>query len=259
MSAVLHRRAIITHRDRSALPHVVLRWALAMLCALAAGSVVYLARPALDRPVADVDVEGQFAHMDPQQIVAAAALPSGVRLFDVSLATVQRHIEQLPWVASASVTRRWPATLDVRVTERQAIARWGADGLVDRHGDLFYPPNGVSQDRQLASLPRLDGMAGHQGQVLGAWEILAPALKSTPLALASLSQNARGGLLAQTIGGIALHLGTTSPEHQLRLLQTTILPLLADKLAGVTAIDMRYANGFAVAGGPAPVAPRRNT
>lgn len=259
MSAVLHRRAVVSHRDRAALPYVVLRCALAMLCAMAAGSAVYLARPALDRPVSEVDVEGHFVYLTPQQIVAASALPAGVRLFDVRLAAVQRHIEALPWVASASVTRRWPAMLDVRVTERRAVARWGAGGLVDRRGELFYPSVAIAQDRQLASLPRLDGMAGHQEQVLDAWKLLAPALKATPLALASLSQNARGGLLAQTVGGIALHLGATSPERQLRLLQSTVLPLLGGKLAGVTAIDMRYANGFAVAGGAAPAAPGRNT
>lgn len=69
---------------------------------------------------------------------AAAAVRFGEAMVTVDADTVERAVEQLPWVAAASVKRSWPGTITVQVDERTASAAI-ADGqqrwlLIDAGG-----------------------------------------------------------------------------------------------------------------------------
>ncbi|CAN5193578.1 hypothetical protein BH23ACT9_BH23ACT9_37310 [soil metagenome] len=78
-----------------------------------------------------------------QQIVASAlTVASGDNVMDVDLAAVRTEVERLPWVSGATVTRRLPSTVEVRVAMHRpvAVATFGeglylltADGLVTEH------------------------------------------------------------------------------------------------------------------------------
>lgn len=234
------------------LPRTVLRVALSLLYVLALGVAVHALQPALNRPVSAIDVRGQLTHLTPREIAAAAAVAPGTRLFDVGLTRVRERVEALPWVASAAVTRRWPGALEVSVVERQPIARWGTAALLDRQGRAFTPASHDLSAAQRAALPALSGEAGHEDDVLAAWNELAPALAMTPLAIASLSEDDRGGFSAVTSSGITLRLGSGDPARRLPMIRDAVLPALGGKLAGVGTIDLRYTNGFAVASRGAP-------
>lgn len=82
------------------------------------------------------------------RVAAAADGALHQPIVSVDTAAVTRRVGRLPWVASARVDKRWPATLVVTVVERVAVAQV-ADGsrwaLVDRTG------------RVLAVLPHRDG------------------------------------------------------------------------------------------------------
>ncbi|HEU0198266.1 MAG TPA: FtsQ-type POTRA domain-containing protein [Nevskiaceae bacterium] len=260
MSAVREWTSGASRDDVSALPRAILRAALVVLCLLASGVLVYQLRPALNRPVVQLDVTGHFTHLRAQQIAAAAAVTPGTRLFDVSLTAVQARVQALPWVATAIVRRRWPTGLDVVVTERRAVARWGTTALLDAQGHIFTPPASDLSAPGLQALPSLAGGTDQADDVLAAWQALAPALASTPLALAGLTENSRGGFDALTRSGIALHLGPGDPLAHLGVIRRAVLPALAGKLATVAAIDLRYSNGFAVAPRlAAPISPKRKT
>ncbi|QMW22372.1 cell division protein FtsQ/DivIB [Sandaracinobacteroides saxicola] len=55
----------------------------------------------------------------------------------VDLDGIRNRVKSLPWVADASVARRWPDTLVIRVTEKRPIALWQYRQrltLIDRNG-----------------------------------------------------------------------------------------------------------------------------
>lgn len=231
----------------ASLPNKVLQGALTALCVLVCGAGVYTLQPALNRPVATIDVRGHLQRLSPQQVAAAAQLAPGARFFDVDVSAVRARVDRLPWVANASVTRRWPGRLEISITERQPIARWGKTGLLDARGQPFQPRAARLSPSQRQALPQLNGSTQQADDVLAAWNALAPALAGTPLALAGLAENPRGSFKAVTRSRIILHLGTPNPAARLKTIQTAVLPALRGKFATVAAIDLRYTNGFAVA------------
>jgi hypothetical protein len=62
------------------------------------------------------------AHESRAQILAVSGLGAKPAMIDLNAAAVARRIETLPWVATARVTRQWPSSVTVQVTERVAVA-----------------------------------------------------------------------------------------------------------------------------------------
>lgn len=78
-------------------------------------------------------------------VLAVAAIPTGESMVSVDVSKVETRLEQLPWVAEASVSRSWPGTVDIEVTERVAVAVAGegsAAVLVDAEGRILGPAVG---------------------------------------------------------------------------------------------------------------------
>ncbi|MCY7344460.1 MAG: FtsQ-type POTRA domain-containing protein, partial [Pseudonocardia sp.] len=71
--------------------------------------------------VEDVRVTGVLTVATPD-VLAAAAVPVGTPLADVDTATIADRVARLPAVASVRVTRGWPHTVTVAVTERVPVA-----------------------------------------------------------------------------------------------------------------------------------------
>lgn len=70
-----------------------------------------------------------------EEVVSAAALTSGVHLFDIATGDVAEKVESLPWIAQAEIERILPSTVRIVVTERSPEAvvivlgkSWVVDG-----------------------------------------------------------------------------------------------------------------------------------
>jgi cell division protein FtsQ len=89
--------------------------------------------------VDDVMVEGRH-ETSAQDLLAALGAKRGVPLLALDLAAARQRLEALPWVRSASVERRWPELVFVRIEERSPLALWQSGGkikLVDREGKVI--------------------------------------------------------------------------------------------------------------------------
>lgn len=86
--------------------------------------------------VKDIVVEGrQQANKD--NLLTALGTSSGAPILSFDPAAAQSRIAKLPWVASATVERRLPDTILVRLTERVPMARWQHDDrtiVIDSEG-----------------------------------------------------------------------------------------------------------------------------
>lgn len=93
--------------------------------------------------VRDVSVTGTTT-ISPVRVEAVARAPIGRQLARVDLAAIQARVETIPAVRSVSVSRSWPHTIAIAVTERTPVAvvdRGAGLQAVDEDGVLFgrYP------------------------------------------------------------------------------------------------------------------------
>lgn len=90
---------------------------------------------ALDR----VLVEGRI-ETSREEILAAIGARRGAPILALDPAALRARIEALPWVRAATVERRLPGTLHLRIEERRALALWQRSGrltLISREGEVI--------------------------------------------------------------------------------------------------------------------------
>ncbi len=180
--------------------------ALLAITVLVVGGIV-LARSA----VFDVDqvrVVG-LTRSDTRLVAETTGIPTGRAMVSVDPGPAEKRLEQLPWVANAVVTRQWPGTVEVRLTERRPVAIAG-DGpgavLVDRDGRILGPAAGTD-GLPVAGPDPVEGPgtflpAGRRRVVRLLAEL--PASLRTETARGTIGPKGLGLVLSD---GIAVHLG----------------------------------------------------
>jgi cell division protein FtsQ len=196
----------------------------------------------LDQPVRNLVVEGTFQRVTPIQVEAAVADGLDAGFLTVNLSVLRERVRALDWVDGASVGRRWPDTLIVRVTEHQAAARWGEHGLLNVRGELFT-------DRSQHAFPELPSLAGPSGterDVARRYLAVRGKLAEAGLALESLAVDERGSWRLVLGGGQEIRLGRRDIDERLYRFFDVVAPTLSAELKRVEYVDLRYTNGFAV-------------
>lgn len=88
--------------------------------------------------VTTVIVEGRTKTPEPM-LRAALGIRPGEPILSYSLSEARQRLESIKWVETATVERRLPGTIVVRLTERRPFAVWQSEGkflLVDRDGGI---------------------------------------------------------------------------------------------------------------------------
>lgn len=209
-------------------------------------------------PLLDVDrIEVRGAERTAvSSVVAASGIRTGRSMVGLDLGAAAGRIRDLPWVLDAVVTRRWPGTVRITVTERAPVgavpAGEGSWALVDVTGRVL----GTVGDP--AGVPTLVGLGapGEPGSVIGgvpdvtgrsvlAAVAEAAAALGSELEVVELSDPADIRLRLRSVPEVRLG----SPED-LELKLTAVRTILARvDLDGVEVIDVRAAD--------APVVRRR--
>lgn len=245
------RRAVERERGRRRL-----RAALAALVvlALAAGTDAALHSPLF--AARHVVVIGA-AETGQEAVLEATGLDRHPPLVDVEPAATARELERLPWVARASVARRWPDTILVRVTERVPVAqvRLSAGGveLLDATGRVLADEPAPRQ-----GLPFLLGV-----RPLPPGAFLPPAERplcevaaALPVSLlgdvVGVARQPGAGAVVRLVGGRSALLGGTSDLPLKFVALATVLERA--NLNGIVTIDLRVPTSPVLTGaGPAPI------
>jgi cell division protein FtsQ len=198
---------------------------------------------AVDQDITEVSVTGRFQRVSPGEVEQAVkARVRDMGLVSVDLAAVQRAVEQLPWVDSATVERQWPRALHIRVVEQVAAARWGANGLLNTRGELF-----ISEARHIPpELPRLSGPRGSEADVAQRYLAAQGQLLEAGVRLTAVRLDARGAWEFDLDNGITVRLGRRQVEERFQRFVQAGLGQIASHASDIHYIDMRYTNGFAI-------------
>ena len=136
--------------------------------------------------------------------------------------------------------RRWPAEIEVTLTEQRPLARWGEGGYLNHEGEFFAAnPDPLYQD-----LPLLIGPDGAEASLMRRYQTLAGLLEPTALLISELSLDPLGLVAVRFESGLSLLLGTKDISHRVarfKRLWEEELPAQA-----VAKVDLRYEHGAAV-------------
>ena len=210
---------------------------------VAASALVDWLRDPHTLPVRNVRIEGDFVHLDRGELEAAAAPLVSGGFFTIDLRRVEEVIEALPWVYDVSLRRQWPDTLEVRVVEQVAIARWGDRALLNQYGELFEP----LQASVPQGLPILHGPEGKERELIDRFIKVTEMLKTVDLQPRELVEDQRRAWHLSLDRGVKITLGRDDTVARLQRFLAVYPQTLADRIDALAQIDLRYTNGFAVA------------
>ena len=219
------------------------RNALGVLALLAGlGVMVWGLAVSFDRPIAKLEVGGQFQRVTPLQIEEVVSPFRGSGFLSVDLDALRKSVESIPRVDRARVERKWPNGVRVFVTEHVAAARWGESGLMNTRGELF-----LKDARHIPQeLPQLVGPAGTEAQVAKLYLETYPRLLNVGMRLSKVELDARGAWQLTLSNGVTVRLGRQDVPARLERFISVASPVVAARAAEVNYVDLRYSSGFSV-------------
>lgn len=190
-------------------------------------------------PLKEVKVEGELSHVTREQVQFITTRALRGNFFTLDLNRTRRTFEKLPWVRSVQVRRRWPGTLEVRLEEHQALARWGNVALVNVQGELFQ----AASDQALPVFNGpMDGIQEMAAQY-GAFKQQLASIKRQP---AQVNLSPRRAWQITLDDGLVVELGKDQVEARLDKFVKVFNRSIAKLNRPVEYVDLRYPNGFAV-------------
>jgi len=208
----------------------------------AVACVYFLGARLIDRPIESITIDGPFQRVTALQIEAAVSAQLADGFLSADLGEMQKRIARLAWIDRASVSRRWPATIEIQVSEQVPAARWGDDGLLNTRGELF-----VTDARHVpAELPILHGPADRSAEVARTYLELRDRLVPMGLDLRQVNMDARGAWMFLLQNGVKVRLGRRDVEDRLDLFLDVVANFVSSREADVSFVDMRYSNGFTI-------------
>lgn len=221
-------------------------------------------------PFADVDEVTIFGlhRVSLAEATEALGFGPGRPMVAINTGAAAEALEEIAWIATASVERQWPGTVDVIVTERAPVAvalaapdRWV---LVDSGARVLSEPIGAAEVAA-TELARISGIraAGPPGSFLGNDAVAplaalsgltegVPGVASAPLApgeIYAVWRDEREGLMVDTTIGVRLVLGD---DTQLRSKIVAVGAVLDHKRATAPDATGERATGEPATGEPDP-------
>lgn len=173
--------------------------------------------------------------------------------WDVDLVGLQQALQANPWVDVAYVSKQWPNQLVLKLVEREPVARWRHQGLVDRRGVVFWPEN-IAEFEHLVSLDAHDLQSR---AMLRHWSEVQALLDPLDWQVEHLTWFADDVLRIEVDTGHQLYLIASDkrqllqrflmawPQLEDETIKPRILPM-ALKESSKWKIDLRYSNGMAL-------------
>lgn len=214
-----------------------------------------------------VEVRGRFSRVDGGRVEAVSAESISGNYFSLSLPRIEARVGELPWVFSASVRRRWPATLVVEVVEVQPVAQWGEHHWLHFTGDLVAREAGseAGSSPVAQNLPRLSGPDDLQKTVWHAFRRWSELFAARGLRLDELRLDARGlwhlqlslGVLAgehaadnNAPAPVSLTVARANADARIAQFAEVLHRRLMAEFPAMRTIDLRHPNGFAIGWAP---------
>jgi cell division protein FtsQ len=230
------------------------RFAVLMVSLVLIGSLALVAVDRLLLPgrfsIDEVIVTGNAPNVDPAAVLEAVRAIGPRSWFSIDLDQVESEVRQVPWVYRATVRRRWPGKLVIRVSQAAPFAYYNEGGWINADGEVLALPGDFTD----TGLPRLFGPPERAPEVAAHYRELIGVIESVDgIKLKSVTLTARGSWEMAIVDSdaasqrlINVTIGRESQLERVERLAGALRGGLAARLDTVDTIDLRYPNGLAV-------------
>jgi cell division protein FtsQ len=198
----------------------------------------------LERPLSSVTVEGDFRYVSKERTTELISAELDGDFLQLDLMRLKNVLEQDPWVEYASLGRRWPDVLLVKMVEQKPIARWGEKSFLNQRGEIIHV--GVDGVDRLAGLPILSGDEADASKIMRQYQDLSQLVRTRGLEVQALSCDRKKSWRMTVTGGIHSVSGRDQVMEKMHRLLTVYDEHLQLLWSDIEAIDVRYSNGVAV-------------
>jgi cell division protein FtsQ len=174
--------------------------------------------------------------------------------FSVRLEDIKRGFESMPWVRHANVRRVWPNGLIVSIEEQKPFGTWGGSdshNLINSHGEIFA--GRASDVGSEVVLIDFRGPEDSGPEVMSLYEKANNWFKPWGAEVVSLALTDRYAWHIKLSNGMKVEFGRDEESSDKNLTEERVArlfkywPQVQEKWANrIDAVDLRYANGFAV-------------
>ena len=140
------------------------------------------------------------------------------------------------------ITRIWPDTLSVAITEEIPIARWGEKRLLNQYGESFTPE--LKEDD--LTLPLLTGPEGMERKVMEQYQVFSQMLSGTGLRVREIALSERGSWTLRMDNDLLVSIGRNDVMERLQRFMKFYEHHLYTQVESVAAVDLRYNNGISI-------------
>lgn len=219
----------------------------------------FLAQLAIDHfrnpgrfPIRSVVVEGVYQFADKEVMRDRVMTQASKGFFNLDIESIQRNVEQLPWVKNAYVRRVWPESITVHVEEHKPIARWGDNSLVTAGFRLFSPPQlRGAADPELQEvvdgLPMLYSPERRHVPLLKLLNQTKAMLDAVEAPLEGMVEDERRSITLHLKNDVEVVIGHKEVDKRIKRFSEIFRPYVAPVYDDIAKVDMRYTNGFAMA------------
>ncbi len=193
-------------------------------------------------PINELVIEGSFQRVTQREITEVIAPAARQGFFGANIEEIKERLMSLAWIERVALRRVWPDALHIKVSEQHASARWDSGGLINAHGQIFYPAPATYPQ----GLPALKGPTNALAEIATAYRQYQANLASASISIKRLELDERRAWRVVLDSGLELVLGRRNGEHRLRRFARAYSKLLAIHVQDVQQVDLRYPNGFAI-------------
>jgi len=193
-------------------------------------------------PVNSVSVIGKFSHIEKKE-VEKLILPvvSDGAILSLDLVQITTLLETHPWIEKASVRRKWPGSIEIKVTEEKPRARWGKKHFLNSQGKILEINN-----NNLSYLPLLQGIENSERLLMKTYREIVLLLQPANLKITELKYDERGVWQVVLSNGLEILVGRDQIIAKIRRFLIIWMAVLENRSSDMDGVDIRYDNGIAV-------------
>ena len=195
-----------------------------------------------DIPINNVSVIGTFSNIEKKEVEELIITSvSDSEILSSDLMKITSLLESHPWIERASVRRKWPSGIEVKVIEEVPVARWGDGDFLNSRGEILDLNN-----RKLSNLPLLIGVEDSERLIMNTYREIVLLLRPADLKITELSYNNQGIWKLALSNGLEILIGRDRIVEKIRRFLIIWMATLKNNSTDMDGVDIRYDNGIAV-------------